>query len=40
MYRRGGAEIADLREAGVPETRIRELVADKEQDETAPSPPD
>jgi hypothetical protein len=40
MHRRGGAEIADLREAGVPETRIRELVADKKQDETAPSPPD
>jgi len=38
MYERGGAGIEDLREAGVPEGRIRELIEDEEQDESAPSP--
>lgn len=40
MYERGDADIADLREAGVPEERIRELVEDKGQDESVPSPPE
>ena len=40
MYERGGAGIEDLREAGVPEARIRELIDDEEQDEIVPSPPE
>jgi hypothetical protein len=40
MYERGGAGIEDLREAGVPETRIRELSGDVAQDEIMPPPPE
>jgi len=40
MYERGGAGIDDLREAGVPEERIRGLSEDKEEDEIAPPPPE
>jgi hypothetical protein len=40
MYERGGAEIKDLREAGVPEGRIKELVEGEEEDGIAPFPPE
>jgi len=40
MYEKGGADIKDLRDAGVPEARIGELVDDKGQDEIVPSPPE
>jgi hypothetical protein len=36
MYERGAANIADLREAGVPEERIRELVEEEGQDASVP----
>lgn len=40
MYERGGARIEDLREAGVPEERIKELVKGEEQNEMVPSVPE
>jgi hypothetical protein len=38
MYERGGAEIRDLREAGVEETKIANLAKNKEPDPVVVSP--
>jgi hypothetical protein len=40
MYERGGAGIEDLREAGVPEGRIKELVEGEEKEGIAPPSPE
>jgi hypothetical protein len=40
MYERGGADIQDLRDAGVPEERIKELIEDNGPDGMVVAPPE